>query len=366
MEPDAPADGRSGVMWKTFGFVLGVGVLLAGGAMRCAAAAEENAVDEDALWQSLAGRPNPALMDDFEVIEGMTLVAAGNGISPEAALAATVVCDALRPPRWRQDDDYGFAYALQTVWLFSYLQRMGDEYGDGPTNRDYRGAVAFAVKATSGVTDRRLRAERAVPPVLRGQETGGVIKGLIMQSYCLETDGIEEAVRKFAAEARFGVRVQNETPASFATIRDAVLMGIPAILTSGDESVLCTGVLASGEEWYLEVYDPREGELVQLTGDELVHPVDRRSEDPLVKEMVKMQMNTVLYRDAVLELSSRRPAGVHVVRFDPEKWSALYVYGWEPDVAGAVDDFVRQGFPELMGDEAQGDDRTTEPDGERE
>ncbi len=44
------------------------------------------------LWQEIQGKPNPRLMDNFEVLEGFPLLVNGPGISPEATVLTAVVC----------------------------------------------------------------------------------------------------------------------------------------------------------------------------------------------------------------------------------------------------------------------------------
>jgi hypothetical protein len=299
---------------------------------------EGNGIDQDALWQSLAGRPNPALMDDFEVIGGLTLVAAGEGLSADAAALATVLGFELAPPPLlRFPSDGCFRYA-NYLGMAAFMQAARERWGDSLPDEQQRALSKFVGPGSGAFAERADTVRRMCSDVPAELRTDGLEDGFYVQSCLEEAGGIEQAVGLFSSEVYLAPTVQVQAPAEFATLRNAVDRQIPVLLEADAGLLVCVGYIAGNGGEFLIVYDPGAGKTTVLTGEDLIHPVDRASKDPRVGRAAAVIGGMELHWDAKLELPGERPAGVTIREFVPGTWSATYIHTWRPALGTLIEE----------------------------
>jgi hypothetical protein len=316
---------------------MAVGLLVSAVTLGSAAPADDGPA-ADALWQWMADRPNPALMDDFEVIEGITLVAAREGISEEAAAIATVMVFGLAPPALTEVPHSRCLEWASDAGGRALMDAFREQYGDSLTRAQQQRLHEFVARKCGAFVQRLTAAHEGSRQVTTGVRTPNLMHGLFVQSCLGEAEGIEGVLSLFREEALVAPTIQAQGPADFATLRSAVDRQVPAFLAGDEGFLVCVGYIAREDDRFLVLYDPSAGQTDVPTREGLTRQADGARGNPGAGRTGAAIGRLQLHSDPRLELSGKRPAGVTIREFVPGTWSATYIHTWRPALGTLVEE----------------------------
>lgn len=311
------------------------------------------------LWQEyVRGHDVPSVCGNWGIVSGLPLVPAPTaGDSREAALASVVLATL---PSGRPPDQFAFT---QTEFLTAARDarwqgltpeqqaRVRQYYGDGGGT-------------SSGARERRLRLmedcflygcglsfwglseheasglrglwDRLAAP--QGDGTGATHAPLASLGRILpEAADWETGVRTIAQRRGWQPTVERTERASFAAIRDAVEMGIPALLEDGDGRCrIAAGFLLDSGREYLLTVDPQETKpwLAAPGTDSAGHLQHLLLPEaaPGRKAYLALVATVGNPVPALLDPRLPLPAGVRFEEFVPNRYRATFLHSWRRSV----------------------------------
>ena len=271
------------------------------------------------LWQEIQGKPNPRLMDNFEVLEGFPLLVNGPGISPEATVLTAVVC---------YDTGSGWDTLLGSAFEEA-LKRAEKETG--------KSGDQIAEELMAMRSKRRLENEadylRETEARKQEWKTKLVRRSCLLQPYMRDADNISGAFVNFRHDYFLDATMENQDQLSWEKLKEAIDKKIPVILGSGDSIKAAVGYYTDQGERYVLVYDPAKAEYRMRTGIENVPEGDRKSKDPRIQKGNEWLMKQKFPADHILELKGALPPGIRWCAMTGlENSSAIFVYDWRSDL----------------------------------
>lgn len=329
-------------------------VVVGVGALVCSAAASDQTTET--LWNGMVGKPNPYLMDNFEVIEGIALIKTEEGISPEAAALSALLTHQISSKLSAQDVVYDEFFVSASFQVYEELiDTARKEHGVKPPDAKGDAVREWFNGKLSHATDRVERTVKILQggkggPVRAGTfalhdkyRTQGVRNALFMQQYMDDAKSIRRALELFAQAEFLSMKMQHEPEATFGALQEAIHKGIPVWLGQGESWTMCVGYVTDDGKQYAVVYRPSASEYEKKTGYELSHAADRNSDDPRVKRLIESRKTEVHYRDRFLKLAEKSPPpGIQIVPWREHEKEAFFVYEWKPDLTRLLPEFLEK------------------------
>jgi|GEM_PF-6718232 len=269
------------------------------------------------VWQKIQGRPNPRVVDDFELLEGFPLLVQGQGISTEATILTAIL---------------EYEIGCERAWSVAFRECRARALEEtGKTDHEVNDALN-AVWPKSRIE----REESAVGQMLARKEqwkTSLVRNAYLFELYIQEAHDFMRAIDLFKKEMYLDAVVEKEERASWTKVKEAVDKRIPVILRNGDTLAVAVGYYVDQTTQYIILYDPKQAEYRIATGIENVTESELKSKDPTVQASCKLRMGLRIERDQALQIDSGpMPALVAKSVDQLQNTEALYVYGWQADL----------------------------------
>jgi len=305
-------------------------------------AAEEPATDQKDIWREIQGKPNPALMDNFEIIEGFTLPPMVKGISAQAAVLGAVINYQLKPAERNVPvDPIVMAYSQILDALIQELSKDGQNVTDDKVEF----LQSFMADRLKGAADRvrtiGIETMRAMQGKDTEYKTEGTRASLFMQAYA-NGHTMEEALHQFADEMCQTVQIQSQERPSWDTLKEAIDKSIPVILNSAANACVAVGYYVSDGERHVFIYDPTRSDYRIANGLENVPKRILESKDPTQQADLKYRANMKIYHDHRVDLSRPLPPGLEVWTLAGcANYRALYVHTWKLDCGGLRSEMIQ-------------------------
>ncbi len=285
--------------------------------------------EQKTLWnEHVRERPNPRILDDFELCEDIVLLSALKKVRPRTAALATVA----------------FHQAGPDVALFSLTDRKVLEYAtemnDGPAGKK-------KLQKLRGLPDRaaKLYGKQAAAPHYVTYNLG---HALLLQRTMEGADTIQQCLKRIARRNGWKATVEKSADCGFERYRESIDKSVPVLLTTGKRGGelryrICFGYLQADGRNYLAVARPEQ---TSLQKGRPVSMTDKERAGRLTSEWT---WRAIERRRSVLEdmpwdiqMNTDKPLlrGMSLEEFQKGRYTAYFIYNWRPSAAAWREEII--------------------------
>jgi len=269
------------------------------------------------IWQKIQGRPNPRIMDDFEVLEGFPLLVQGPGNSVEATVLTASI-----------EYQIGLYRAMGLAFKEAIARAKVET---NKTDREINDALSKVYP--------KKRAERETAAIRQAQEKRAELKTDLVRHECIvevyvkETGEFMKAIDLFRRDFFLDAAIETEEQLSWESLKEAIDKKVPVFLGKGESLTVAVGYFSDRTNRYVLVYDPKLANYRVRTGKENVTEKDLRSKDPAIQKGNEWLMKQEFPADYLLSSNAPVPDGLHAFSMDQLRGiAATMVYQWKENI----------------------------------
>ena len=262
-----------------------------------------------ALWDKhIKGRPNPRILDNFEVIEGLTLLRAAGSVEERTAAFASVAFHtgsvAIREFQLRPDK------------VFPYAE---EAKGQPLSEKQKKELTKLSAKAFAQYGKRP-------PAPFHGTYMLG--NALSLQVTMQGARSIEKCVERMARYHGWVPTLESSKDCSLKKYKEAIDKGVPILLERGRACRVCFGYLAVGEKGYVLLANPETIPLESRPMIILPSLREAAKTDPWARNMMERRMKRRVSTDLRTRVSMPLLPGMSIEEFEGGKYTAYFIYDW--------------------------------------
>ena len=262
-----------------------------------------------ALWDKhIKGRPNPRILDNFEVIEGLTLLRAAGSVEERTAAFASVAFHtgsvAIKEFQLRPDKTYAYA----------------EELKGGPlTEQDKMAIQALCQKACEKYGSR---------PAAPYYGTFMLGNALSLQVTMKGARSVEMCVERIARYHGWVATLESSSNCPFGKYKEAIDKGIPILLQRGRTYRVCFGYLRVDSNDHVVLADPKTIPLESRPMPILPSEREAAKRSEWARRMVEARQSMKLPTELYIRTSIPLLKGLSVELFEKGRYTAYFIYNW--------------------------------------
>lgn len=262
-----------------------------------------------ALWDKhIKGRPNPRILDNFEVIEGLTLLRAAGSVEERTAAFASVAFHtgsvAIREFQLRPDKVFPYAEEAKGQLL---------------SEKQKKELTKLSAKAFAQYGKRP-------PAPFHGTYMLG--NALSLQLTLKRARSIEKCVERIARFHGWLATLESSRDCSSEKYKEAIDKGIPILLQRGRAYRVCFGYLQITDKEYVILADPNGIPLESAPGVLLPSEREAAKTDPWARRIMEDDLKTKFPTDLRTRVSMPLLPGMSVEEFEGGKYTAYFIHDW--------------------------------------